>query len=289
MNERTRCRPCVACGMITLSSLLGSSTMAMQAADNPEAAKATNATVDEPKLLIDEAELAGKYYFGDGLGVGCTLTLNGNHEFSFTWHGCMGEYDNNKGTWKLDGDVVQIEPTKPNKCEGFQGTNIRFIPARFGGRQYLVDEFEMPGFCAAAGQGDLPKDIHGEDYVKITQGYALVEIDSSTTIPKRFESFLKDGPVVTKIVRFDDDGNAVLDKGTNNRIAVGMRLVAARFENIELKVTSASEDEAIAQPLYYWNSHTKAAVGDTFTSGQSWFRPRGTGTERFKQPPDSKP
>src|SRR5260370_28445512 len=57
----------------------------------------------KPTLLFSETELTGKYYFGDGLGVICSLELSGNHRFDFRWHGCLGEYDRNQGAWALDG------------------------------------------------------------------------------------------------------------------------------------------------------------------------------------------
>ena len=103
-----------------------------------------------PALRFPEQELSGQYYLGDGLGVNCSLTLEPTHRFAFAWHGCMGLYDQNQGVWSLEGDTLVVKPKKPNKREGFEGMNLRFIPVQWGKRGYLVDENEMPGFCAAA-------------------------------------------------------------------------------------------------------------------------------------------
>ena len=43
------------------------------------------------------AAVAGDYYFGDGLGVNCALTLKAEGRFTFGWRGCLGVYDQNTG------------------------------------------------------------------------------------------------------------------------------------------------------------------------------------------------
>ncbi len=36
------------------------------------------------------ATVAGEYYYGDGLGMNCSLTITQEGRFSFKWQGCEG-------------------------------------------------------------------------------------------------------------------------------------------------------------------------------------------------------
>jgi hypothetical protein len=85
-------------------------------------------------LGFDSKAIPGKYYFGNGHGVSCSLELSKDHRFTYSWHGCEGEYDRNKGSWELQGDVVVVHPEMPNKHEGFTGLNLRYIPVTWGDR-----------------------------------------------------------------------------------------------------------------------------------------------------------
>jgi hypothetical protein len=40
--------------------------------------------------------VAGEYYFGDGNGVNCSLTVKPESRFSLTWRGCLGVYYQNE-------------------------------------------------------------------------------------------------------------------------------------------------------------------------------------------------
>jgi hypothetical protein len=236
---------------------------------------------------VPETDLCGEYYLGDGLGVNCSLTLGSDHRFTFRWRGCLGEYDRNEGRWELSGDVVTMQPERPNKREGFEGMNVRFVPIVSGTRLFLVDENETPGFCAAAGRGDLPSGdrIHGNDYIKRTVGL-LPSLSDKPVIPERFVEFYEKGPVVAKVIWLGPGGRVTLNKGSADRLRVGMLLGLNRFDGIEVKVTEVQEREATGDVFYYWNSDREVKVGDEFTTGSYWHRPWGTGYPRYRRPPE---
>lgn len=240
----------------------------------------------KPTLLFDLKDVYGTYYFGDGLGVNCSLSILPDNRFTFAWHGCMGEYDRNSGRWELDGDVLELKPEQENVSRGFQGVNVRFIPVKIGETEYLVDEHEMPGFCASLNSDDRPLWRHGSDYVKSEISETDIKEDAPV-IPVRYRHFYEKGAVEAKVERIDENGNAVLNKGSNDRLAPKMRLEFNGFEaSIELVVLSVSENDAVAKPQYYWNSGScELKVGAEFTTGGYWHRPRGTGFERFDGPP----
>ena len=51
-------------------------------------------------------DIAGDYYFGDGLGVNCSLTVTAKGKFTFQWNGCLGTYDKNEGTASIKEGVL---------------------------------------------------------------------------------------------------------------------------------------------------------------------------------------
>lgn len=129
-----------------------------------------------PQLLFSASELPGRYYLGDGLGVNCRLSLEVNGRFSFCWTGCLGEYDRNEGSWTLEGDRLLMKPEKPNRREGFEGMNLRFMPVKWHDRVLLIDENEMPGFCASARGRTVSNEEYaqGTDYVRVDKVLASV-------------------------------------------------------------------------------------------------------------------
>jgi hypothetical protein len=247
----------------------------------------SEARAPQSALLFPEQELYGDYYFGDGLGVNCSLTIKANHRFAFRWTGCLGTYDENQGSWALSGDILTLKPEKPNDLSGFQGTNTRFIPVKWAGKHYLVDEYEMPGFCAMARSVVThPRNSHfvlGSDYRK--------QEDDKTTgpaaemlIPGRFREFYDKGAVAAKAVRIDGN-QVVLDRGSADRVKPGMLLAHVDYLSINLTVVSVEEHQSIAKPIYFWNSDRRVKVGDRFTTGEEFGRPRGTGFKRYDSPP----
>ncbi len=247
----------------------------------------TASDVHQPTLLFDPAMLPGRYVMGDGLGVNCSLTLGEDHRFAFSWRGCGGEYDRNAGTWSLEGDVVVMEPEQPNRMEGFQGMNVRFIPVSWGKCVFLVDENEMPGFCAAAADPESLsfRGVRGHDYIKRGMDDDGSRPDGRPEVPDRYAEYLELGPVTARVVEVRHDGAVVLESKDAHRIREGMLLTLTSFGRLELEVTSLIEGGAVAEVHYFWNSGHETLTAKRFTTGDELHRVRGTGFERFKQPP----
>jgi hypothetical protein len=242
----------------------------------------------ETKLAFDESEIYGRYYFGDGLGVNCSLTIEEDHRFSFQWRGCEGVYDQNSGTWQLHGDVVTLKLELPNKREGGRGLNIRYVPIKWGERHYLVDENEMPGFCVKAHSGTLDLAgilLLGNDYVK-WPGQKLPSVQGIPVIPERYKTFYENGEVSARVVQMTANRNVILDKGAADRINPNMLFALAGQDDIDLKIVSVTEHQSVAQALYYWSSDRYVKVGDLFTTGTTWTRPHGTGYKQLNKPPE---
>ncbi len=168
--------------------------------------------------------------------------------------------------------------------------NVRYIPVKWGARLYLVDENEMPCFCAVASTPDntLGSGVHGQHYVKRNGQTPPPVVVGEAAIPERYRDFYENGPVQAVVARVERGGKVILNKGAADRVKPGMLLAAKGPPTIELKVLSVQEHESVAQASYFWNSSLRVAAGDRFTTGGDFAGPRGTGFERFPNPPEAK-
>ncbi len=92
---------------------------------------------ERPEPIASLEQIAGKYYLGKGMGFAYTLTIHPRGTFSYTWRGCLGIYAEASGSAFLsDGELV-LEPAS-GKGGTDQGLETRFLPIRWGERQYLV-------------------------------------------------------------------------------------------------------------------------------------------------------
>ena len=247
-------------------------------------------TVRKPPLLVARADLPGEYYFGDGLGVNCMLTLLTHGRFRFRWTGCLGDYDRNYGAWTVDGDRLLLHPERANPHKGFEGMDLRFIPVQWGARIWLVDENQMPGFCDMAREGwpASGRDIHGEQYVKLIK----VPVSGSAVgkrprVPERYREFLEQGSASATVRRTLPDGTVLLDCGLRTRMRPGLLLAwVGDGPATDLEILSVTKDSAVGRPVYYFNCNRWVRVGDRFVTGEERRSPRGTGWPRLTAPPD---
>ena len=94
-----------------------------------------------------------------GRWPGCErlLDLAPKSGYVFEWHGCMGLYDRNYGAVTWTKDRLRLSFTLPNKREGFQGIDEKFIPVAWGDRKYLIPASDIVGFCNEVNAGDEPR------------------------------------------------------------------------------------------------------------------------------------
>ncbi len=95
----------------------------------------------EPITRLEQ--IAGKYYLGRGLGFNYTLTIHPGGTFSYTWRGCLGVYAEVSGSAFLRNGELVLEPSSRKN----QRLDTRFLPLRWGGRQYLVPSEQLPDFA----------------------------------------------------------------------------------------------------------------------------------------------
>jgi hypothetical protein len=162
------------------------------------------------KLIIDEIATlknhpwAGKYHYGDGLGVNVTLYLAPKNGFVFDWTGCLGVYDQNYGDVVWTGEGAKLLPQFPNDRRGFQGIGEELIPVRWGGLRYLIPADRMVDFCNSVNaKTEPPRKIveeNGETFFKYGR-FLLRESAKNPNalgrpaIPQRFQEYLLVKPI----------------------------------------------------------------------------------------------
>ena len=108
----------------------------------------------EPITRVDQ--IAGKYYLGKGLGFTFTLTVHPDGTFSSIWRGCLGIYAEASGSAFLrDGELV-LEPVS-RKGGTSRGLETRFLPIRWGERQYLVPSDQRLELAYQINEGHEPR------------------------------------------------------------------------------------------------------------------------------------
>ena len=166
--------------MTRLAVILGSAACFVPSGETPS----TGGLLKSPV-----AEVAGEYYFGDGLGVNCSLTVTQEGRFSFVWRGCLGVYDRNSGEAKVEAGHLILKPERRNVRGGSRGTATDFIPVRWGERLYLIPEEEGRKFCNQANRGGEPRNgPHGHFYLRRDDWDK--KVTGLPSVPKEWEALL---------------------------------------------------------------------------------------------------
>jgi hypothetical protein len=210
-------------------------------------------------------DVVGDFYFGDGLGENCSLTLTKQGAFTFTWSGCLGIYDKNKGSASVQDGVVHIAPKNPNVQEGFRGTATDFFPVRWGGRMYLVPTNEIVQFCSEVNQGIEPRHARGGEYYLRRNDWDK-PVAGKPAVPEPWSKYLLSRPVRGKITRLIGRQEAWLDVGADAGILEGMILVAQDHGKLMFSaVRVEAVEKARCRIKCEWRD-SKLVVGQTVSS-----------------------
>lgn len=196
-------------------------------------------------------DVTGDYYFGDGLGVNCSLTISKSNTFAFRWTGCLGEYDKNSGSFEWQGDLIVMHPQRPNNRDGFRGMSTRFYPVKWDSRMYLVAEEQMLGFCHKFSKGWRGEELLGRSdtyYRRYPAGKmaekGLGAAKGQPGVPAMYRSILRDGFTATAC-RSPEAGKIMIDKGSASGVSVGTMLTGKGWN--WLRVVKVGENEATCE------------------------------------------
>ena len=116
----------------------------------------------EPIRLKD---LAGDYYYGDGLGVNRMISIHPEGWYSYIWRGCLGVYETAHGRISLEDEGKAFFGPAEEGGEG--GLALRVQVVRWGERIYLVPEHQLLDFADEINRGEEPRrDRHGGFYLR---------------------------------------------------------------------------------------------------------------------------
>jgi hypothetical protein len=215
--------------------------------EQPQSAPAAPTSAATP---LSAADVIGKYYFGDGLGVNCYLELGNDGQFTFRWSGCLGEYDRNSGPWGLTDGLVILKPSQSNVREGFQGTATRLYPVRWGGRLYLVSDDEMIDFCSAVSLDwvfDREGQANGRSaFFYLRAGDEEKPLVGLPTVPEIYRQYLSGG-FTASVIDVRRDGTFVINRGNKDGLIVGTKLNVAHGDHFGYVVVSTTDDQAVCK------------------------------------------
>lgn len=188
--------------------------------------------------------ILGKYYFGDGLGVNCSLELSKTGRFKYEWTGCLGTYDKAEGTFEIQEKTVSLAPNGPVESACRINHKIFHI-IHWDKLIYLVPEADMLEFCNDINQG------MGTEYIFsfLNEKNNKKKPKGLPDLPGNWNNFLLRAPVAGKILDVTGD-NAILDSGTNKGILPGMELTATAPKEkawARLTIISVSPDRSVAK------------------------------------------
>jgi hypothetical protein len=211
-----------------------------------------------------QRKVAGTYYHGDGLGVNCILTLSPAGACAFEWHGCIGVYNRNHGTFTSDSGIVQLILALPNSRHGFCGTATRFYPVAWAKRRYLVAEEQMLGFCSNVARRWRPDaDRHGRYYLR--RGDEKHSAVGLPDVPIRYRGYLRHA-FATRVLRANRGHSVVIDRGSNHGVVPGTILCLKTDKWRWLRVDRVSAGTAECRHWYIDSKTPDLKIGTTLVT-----------------------
>jgi hypothetical protein len=254
--------------------------------DGKRFSKGSKASLEARKVLIDQEahgltahSWAGRYYYGDGLGVNVKLSLAPKSGFAFTWNGCLGLYDQNYGdVVEVDGRIKLIFKY-PNERKGFEGIAPELIPIVWGERHYLIPADEVVKFANAINAGFEPRKGAGGRFL-LRDGDELKAVEGQPSLPSLYSEYLLKQPIKAEIssikkIRLEDDTHITtltLNVGSAQGIKQGMefyvyspenifewaRITSVDSSNSEAEVVQRLAEEKYGRPSIDWKLSTSA-------------------------------
>lgn len=219
---------------------------------------------------------AGIYYLGDGLGVNISLSIAPKTGYLFEWRGCLALYDRNYGNVTEKDDRVRIDFTLNNNSKDSKTLPSEFFIVNWGPRHYLIPADEMIDFCNFVNNGMEPRsDIHGMFLLR--KGDEKLSVTGLPTLPKEYRDYLLTAPVEADIIEVNDtksdfdaddfgskDTVVTLNKGTNDKLRVGMELRVIKPEDLfstSVKITEVAADHSKALLTQYDKDSESPQIG----------------------------
>jgi hypothetical protein len=193
-------------GVCLMSLCLSASAVVEEDSDADAADFAQRTAAIEAEIGVgSEAEWAGEYGFGDGLGVNVRLALAPEGGFIFIWTGCLGVYGRSYGSVEFHDGRLALEHARPNEPGAFGGFSKVLVPVSWGDRRYLIGEEQLGNFVNAVNAGLEPCSTGCARFL-VRDGDEDVEVTGRPDLPAEYAARLLDNAIhahVTRIVERD--------------------------------------------------------------------------------------
>jgi hypothetical protein len=132
--------------------------------------------------------VAGSFYLGDGLGTNLALDMGPGGEYVMMWHGCMGLYHHESGTYTFDEKSVKLTSAAGHADPGLADYRD-LLRVAWGRRAYLVPRAETSDFVRAINGAREPRScLQGEGFLRI--GDEKLPAPGEPALPEEFKSQL---------------------------------------------------------------------------------------------------
>jgi hypothetical protein len=218
--------------------------------------EAKRGLINQELRILEGHSWAGRYYYGDGLGVNVDLDLAPKSGFVFTWNGCLGLYDLNYGDVAEKDGRIRLIFKYPNDRKGFQGIAPELIPIVWGERRYLIPRDEMVKFANDINAGFEPRKTLWGSFL-LRRGDELKDVHGQPSLPPEYTHYLLNDPIRAKISsikgsRFKESTRittVVLNVGSEQGVKLGMEFYlyspSTIFESATISRLDSTSSEAI--------------------------------------------
>jgi len=193
-----------------------------------------------------------------------SLTIAPKSGFAFTWHGCLGLYDQNHGNVIENDGQIKLTFAFENKEEGFAGCPGELTPIHWGERIYLIPSKGLIAFCNDINSRREPRTgIHGSFFLRDNDWDKKVD-GMKPELPEKYQPYLLEHPVDAKIteiveIRQSPDNKNVMiatvriDKGKKDGLLPGMKLHVTKPDSVYDEVILKNVDETQSEGIFWYN------------------------------------
>ena len=220
-------------------------------AENSAIVETRQKVIKKENARSNADEWAGEYYYGDGLGVNVRLLFSPTSGFAYTWHGCLGLYDQNYGDVQQKPGRVRLLPKLANNRRGFGGIAEEFYEVRWGPRHYLVSTDGVIDFANAVNAGTEPRANNSSSSFLLKRGDETRKAIGIPAIPVEYADYLLRQPLEAQIssvgrVHMEDGerfDTVTIGIGLADGVRKGMEFFVVRPVLGSGSVTKVSEHE----------------------------------------------
>jgi hypothetical protein len=177
---------------------------------------------------IDIPALEGTYTNGPGLTVD-SVTLAASKQFTYRESGCLGEYANIAGTYRLHDGWLCLQHPKLTKSADRQRLPRHLLPVPWRGNVYLLRPADLFLFALQVHARKEPEPSGmPSTFLHRTVGIkALGGADGCLPdMPEPWLSVCRNGPPTGHVIYKETDGHMAVDLGARHGLVRGMKLTA---------------------------------------------------------------